>query len=154
MLQFPDAATRGVPWKKMFLVYNFVKKRDSDFSSLIKNRHRCLPMNFAKFLRISILKNNYARLLLNFIALISLHEEHLSVNCNGNRIPRRKTKIKLSQYWIHSLVGPHTFFTLLRNASRNFAKIKNTSGDCFLSFKNYVTKNFWTLIYCNLQLNK
>ena len=151
MLQFPDAATGGVPLKKVFLVYNFVKKRDSDFSSLIKRRYRCLPMNFAKFLRTSILKNNCERLLLNFITLISLDEEHQSINYNGKWIPRRITKIKkLSQYWIHSLVGPHTFFTLLRNASKHFAKLKNTTGGCFLSFKNYVTKNFWTLIYCNL----
>ena len=67
---WPEAATRGVLWKKVFLEISQNSQentcaRVSCLTKLQRLWHRCFPVNFAKFLRTRLLQKTSGRLLLS-----------------------------------------------------------------------------------------
>ena len=80
-IETPEAATRGVLWKKVlleilqnsqentFAKVSFNKVAGLRPATLLKKRllHRCFPMNFVKFLRTTFLQNTSVLLLLDVV---------------------------------------------------------------------------------------
>ena len=85
--RLPEASTRGVLWKKVFLEILQIHRKTSVPESfynkvtalrpaiLLKERlrHRCFPVNFAKFLRTPFWRKASGRLLLDCYISTSIH---------------------------------------------------------------------------------
>ena len=96
----PEAATRGVLWKKMLLeISQNSQENTCARASFIKKRlwHRCFPVNFAKFLRTSPVAEVVVR-----ISLISLPIP-LLIPPSGPTIYNVTFLISFLEYWVHCI---------------------------------------------------
>ena len=126
-----DADTGGALFRNLF--YNEVAGLRSTTLSKMRFRHRCFPVNFAKFLRTSTLKN--------------ICEQQLLKRCtftNHSRVVIKYTKLKIYKYITSvpaSLLFPRNVSSIPRLLPRTIQRKETKEPSANKSFSFYI-------IYC------